>query len=660
MSPQIRDVRFTNPKPQRGAIGLVAALTLGLVALFMLLVVDSGRLYLEQRTLQRVADLAVLEAVSRGGNCVSGTAPTYANQSAIRNAFTPSAIQTVSTTCGTVVTGADKMRTFSPDATKSDAVRVITTTVVPTSVAGGLWNLFAKGTFAFNTQLTASAVGVLPRGLLAQLTLRNTVTTVTSSQSTLLNDLWGGLLGGTLNLSVSGWQGLVDSQINVLSYLNQLALDLKLTAGSYTDVLNTNIKATQLIDSAIKVLTANGATTTAALDGLRGLRAAVGNTQLTLGDIVKLQTGSASAGLDAPLNVFQLAEAFVQLANIKNGAAATIPLSIPGILNGGVKVKIIEPPQLSALGDPAKAKANPTSPDSQIYVRTAQVRAAVTLNLPVLDTPAVRLVFTNLVGPLSNTLNNLLNLNLAGTLESVLCAVALPCKKIDLQIFSGSTTINALIEVGSADSYVTDYSCAQNKTLTATTRAPLVTVKVGAIDMNNAFSSSSNVPVAPLALVDIGSVTCSGLILSKVCDPKTRVAFFGGGIGLKVDTTVAGMANTPAPYTYVQPPNVKQPPLYHSQKNATLVASLKDTLNNIQLQVYKPTGSSALGSVLVVPGDLLTGLTTAITTLVGGLLSSIVDPIIDRVLNLLGINLNEVDVGANLTCGQGGRAQLVL
>ena len=67
MSPQLRGIGFTGPQQQRGAIGLMAAVTLGMVLLFMLLVVDSGRLYLEQRKLQRVADMAVLEAVSRGG-----------------------------------------------------------------------------------------------------------------------------------------------------------------------------------------------------------------------------------------------------------------------------------------------------------------------------------------------------------------------------------------------------------------------------------------------------------------------------------------------------------------------------------------------------------------------------------------------------------------
>ncbi|RMU35565.1 hypothetical protein ALP32_04526, partial [Pseudomonas avellanae] len=48
------------PARQRGAIGLIAALTLGLALLCALVVVDSGRLYLEKRSLQRIADIAAL------------------------------------------------------------------------------------------------------------------------------------------------------------------------------------------------------------------------------------------------------------------------------------------------------------------------------------------------------------------------------------------------------------------------------------------------------------------------------------------------------------------------------------------------------------------------------------------------------------------------
>ena len=44
-----RRLQFRGPAGQRGAIGLLAAMTFGLALLFALLVVDSGRLYLEQR-----------------------------------------------------------------------------------------------------------------------------------------------------------------------------------------------------------------------------------------------------------------------------------------------------------------------------------------------------------------------------------------------------------------------------------------------------------------------------------------------------------------------------------------------------------------------------------------------------------------------------------
>src|SRR5471032_259632 len=77
------------PARQRGAIGLMGAVTLGVALLFLLLVVDSGRLYLEKRKLQRVADTAALEAVSRSGTCAApnNNAALFATQSAARNHF---------------------------------------------------------------------------------------------------------------------------------------------------------------------------------------------------------------------------------------------------------------------------------------------------------------------------------------------------------------------------------------------------------------------------------------------------------------------------------------------------------------------------------------------------------------------------------------------
>ncbi|MGE8339277.1 pilus assembly protein TadG-related protein [Pseudomonas laurylsulfatiphila] len=656
MSPRMQ---FRGPARQRGAIGLMAALTLTLALGFMLLVVDTGRLYLEQRKLQRIADVAVLEAVTRNGDCLvpAATAATYAQASATRNGYDAADSMTLNTTCGTLQTGANNLRTFLADAGKKDAVRVIVTHTVQTSVAAGIYALMGPGPVSLTTQLTATAVSapaVLPP--LAMLTIGSTALLVDSSQSAALNLLLGQMLGGSLNLSVAGWQGLVDTQISLLGYLNQLAIDAHVTAGDYTTLLSKNIALTQLLDSAITVLQAGGTSTSLAVSGLTGLKVAAGSTSLVLGQLLQLQTGTVSSALNTNLQVFQLVEAFIQLANSQNAAVANIPLSIPGLVNGGVKVKVIQPPQLSAIGNPALVTGQLNDPN-RIYVRTAQVRTVLSLNLPVLSGIsglASAITSNALVSGLTDTLNNLLHLNLAGTLSSLLCTLTGSCDKTDLKILP-TPTIDISLEVAAADSHVTAYTCVSDatKTLTTQTNTSLVKLKVGKIDTANAFSSSADVSVQPLALIDVGKVSC----VFGFCNQSTRVPFYGGGLGVKVDTSVA---STQSNHVYNQPPEIKQPPLVYSLGTQGIVNSLKGTLGGIQVEAYKPTGSSLLGDLLVVAAGTLNGVQSTLGVAIQGLLSPLVDPILDSLLANLGITLNTVDVGANLSCKPPGRPSLVI
>ncbi|MDP9653248.1 UNVERIFIED_ORG: putative membrane protein [Pseudomonas putida] len=652
-------MQFRGPARQRGAIGLMAALTLTLALGFMLLVVDTGRLYLEQRKLQRIADVAVLEAVARNGDCLvpAATAATYAQASATRNGYDAADSMTLNTTCGTLQTGANNLRTFGVDASKKDAVRVIVTHTVPTSVAAGIYALMGPGPVSLTTQLTATAVSapaVLPP--LAMLTIGSTALVVDSSKSAALNLLLGQMLGGSLNLSVAGWQGLVDTQISLLGYLNQLAIDAHVTAGDYTALLSKNIALTQLLDSAITVLQAGGTSTSVAVSGLTGLKVAAGSTTIVLGQLLQLQTGTVSSALNTNLQVFQLVEAFIQLANSQNAAVANIPLSIPGLVNGGVKVKVIQPPQLSAIGNPALVTGQLNDPN-RIYVRTAQVRTVLSLNLPVLSgISGLASAVTNnaLVSGLTDTLNDLLHLNLAGTLSSLLCTLTGSCDKTDLKILP-TPTIDISLEVAAADSHVTAYTCVSDatKTLTTQTNTSLVKLKVGKIDTANAFSSSADVSVQPLALIDIGKVSC----VFGVCNQSTRVPFYGGGLGVKVDTSVA---STQTNHVYNQPPEIKQPPLVYSLGTQGIVNSLKGTLGGIQVEAYKPTGSSLLGDLLVVAAGTLNGVQSTLGVAIQSLLSPLVDPILDGLLANLGITLNKVDVGANLSCKPPGRPSLVI
>ncbi|MGU9823658.1 pilus assembly protein TadG-related protein [Pseudomonas sp. LF090] len=650
---------------QRGAIGLMAAGVLAVVLAFTLLVIDSGRLYLEKRKLQGVADTAALEAVSRNGTCLAGlSAAAYAGQSVARNYFVVGNGNTLVTSCGSVTTGASGQRTFSANPALSSAIQVVASKTVTTSVAGSVWALFSGNPVSLNTVLSATAVAAKPTPSLAQLTINSTLASVNTASASLLNPLFSGLLGGNLNLTLAGWNGLLNTNISLLSYLDQLAINLGVTAGNYTQLLNTNVTASQLIQAAITVLTANGATADV-LTALGSLKiAAINQAPLTLGQILQLQTGTTAAALNANLQVFQLIQGVVQLSNSQSAAAATLPVSLLGLANITTQVKVIEPPQLSAIGDPALAAANPLGPNA-IYVRTAQVRTEVTVSLPVLSSlSGLTTAVNNLVGPLTPVINSLLSLNLVSTINSALCLLGAGCQQLDLLALPGNLPLNIVLDAGGASSYVTAYSCptgsAGTKSLTAYTTTSLASLNVGAI--TNAFSSTLPMTVAPLALIDIGTKTCHEILGIGTCG--TRVPFAGGGVAIKVLSPIAASNQTlvfSSTAPFATPPNVGLTPTYQAAAPATnVVSSLSTTLNGVGITAYQPVGSNPLGALAASVVSLLGGVSAIVTPVVDSLLGPLLNPILNNLLNMLGISLANVNVGANLTCGQTGEAYLVI
>lgn len=636
-------LQFRGPARQRGAIGLMAAGTLALALGFMLLVIDSGRLYLEQRKLQRVADTAALEAVTRDGNCSSGASATaYATQSATRNGFTVNADNTLTVSCGTLQIGADHLRAFSADPKKSAAVQVIATRTVATSVAAGIGALLSGGPASLTTRLSATAVAAEPKISLAQLSIRSTLLGVDSSQSSLLNPLFSTLLGGNVNLTVGGWDGLVKTDINLLKFMDQLAIELGVSAGNYTTLLNTQGNVTQFIKAAATVVNLNGATAavTTALANLQV--AATSASPIKLGDLLQLQTGTQAAGLDATVQLFQLIQGFVQLANKNSAVTAVLPVNVLGLAGVTTRIKVIQPPQFSAVGDPALAKAAPLGVN-RIYVRTAQVRILVSVDLSVIN--AVLQLVNSLLSPVVGLVNTLLAPG---------CLLG-NCTQTDLQILPNGLNLDLGIEAGTGSSYVTDYSCASptNKSLTATTNISAVQVKVGQIDDAIWLSSSPAPSLSPLTLVDIGSKTCN----FSGCGARTP--FGGGGSEIMIDSPVAG--TTEPNYTFANPHeiNVSADPT-HPVMVSGVVGSLKGTLGGITLIQHTPTIGSLLGSLLSTLLSTLSNVVALLASAISGLLAPLVDPIVNSLLMNLGIDINKVDVGFNLTCGEKGKAYLVI
>lgn len=655
MSPRMQ---FRGPARQKGAISLMAAVTLALALAFMLLVIDSGRLYLEKRNLQRIADMAALEAATRGGDCSTGaTATSYATASAQRNGFAlPSDGRALAVTCGGLTLDVNSLRIFVVDPSKSEAIQVIASHVVPQSFAGGIGALFGGAPANSTLTLKATAVAALPPPL-AALTIRSTVLVFDTSKAAITSLLFGGLLGGNVTINAAGWNGLVNSNISLLSYLNRLKIDLGLTAAGYDQVLTNSISVSQLIQAAINVLDPNGTlAASATIVSLKALKLAAGTTSVVLGDLLHVESGSDISALAVNLKAFDLIEGVVQLANKKNGLVATLPINLAGLAQITAQVQVMQPPQLSAVGNPKKAALAPLGPD-RIYVRTAQVKTLLSINLPVLDaiTPLANAVL-DLATSLTNFLKDLLGLQLKNLLT---CGLGAPCDTTEVKLLPAPIRLDVALEAGGAWSYVTAYSCMSttNKSLTTSTTTRLIGLKIGQITPADVFGSATVPPtniVNPLQVIYVGVQTCNRLLfLPAVCYNHRQT----GGIGIQVNTAVAQSANMP--HVYSAPaaanlPEINQPPFFYAYTTNNIVNSLSTTVSNLGVNMYGLSGS-IIGGL----GNLLNDVTTALVNAINTVLSPLLDTLINTLLASLGIDLNKVEVGANLSC-HAGRASLVI
>ncbi|POD70613.1 pilus assembly protein TadG-related protein [Pseudomonas syringae group genomosp. 3] len=662
------------PARQRGAIGLIAALTLGLALLCALVVVDSGRLYLEKRSLQRVADIAALEAAGRRGACSgAASAPDFANQSAIRNGFTPNTDgRTLVTRCGTLTVGALSQRVFVADSTQALAIQVVASHPVPRSIAAGIGAAFDKSPSPANVTLSATAVAASAAPLVA-LTIRSATMTVDSTRAAILNPVIGSLLGGSLNLSVANWQGLASTDLSLLSYLNRLKTDLNLTAVGYSDVLNTSVSVSQLIQSAINVLDPGATLTgTATIAGLQALKLAAGATTVVLGDLLSIQGSSDIAALNTNLRLLDLVQGLAQLANDKTGISTAAQINVGTLAQVTTRIQVVEPPQLSAIGDPSKIDPlNPKTGANRIYVRTAQMRALVSINMPVLGTiTSLANTAGSVVGSLTPILNSALSLNIAGLVTSATCAVGLnSCMVTDFKFLTSGTSgprIDLSLALASADTYVTGFTCTSNtnKTLSVKTDAALLSAKVGLI--NDGFPASTDptaITTTPLPVLDIGTQTCQK-ILGLLGNCTARTPFGGGGIGLTFDTvSQSPLGSSTVVSTIFSSPNL--PEINSAPYFLTGVADTKPstllngTVSGVKVNVYKPATSNVLGNVITGTAVTLNSLTVALDAIVDNTLTNLLTTVVDPLFESLGLNLGATDVGANLSCNI-GQAKLII
>ncbi len=666
---------------QRGAVLMLTAGFMLLAVMSLALVIDTGRLFMGKRSLQRLADAAAIEAVSRGGRCDDGSAIQFATQSLARNGFTAAVGQDLALTCGGVTT-VNGLRVLAdlPPGQVDNAIRVEISETLPASLVAG-------GMMGRTIALSASAIATDTGTALAALTLRSTLLNVNITQNSraqLLSSIFGGLLGGSLNISVGAWNGLIHTDIDLFDYLDQLATHLNIEAGNYDEVLSADATTGDLIQAAIDVLEAQNGTpqsTVKALDAIVALdqilvATHVAPVNLHIGDLLDLQTGTPYAGASARLQLFQLVQGVIQLANKGNAVMADVPISVGGA-TVNVKLKVIEPPQLSAIGDPELARAEAYLPvndsPNRIYVRSAQVRLLISVSLGSSLTSlagSLQSTLNSLLSPLTNLLNNMLSLNLNGILGTLICT---GCQQtfLDTLILSSPFRFDINIDVGGGDARVTDFECfSGSKALMTATQTAAATLRIGKMGSSAAdaatrvFSTTSAPVVDPVALIDMGKKQCTVSCLLGICSTSNcvRTAFAGGGLGLEAEVPVARTTST---LTYEAPlatslPELNEAPAYQALSSQQLIDSLAATLAGPAIQMYRPAGSgNGLGDLLAGAGTTADAVVLLLQQAVRTVLAPVLDPLVEMLLNNLGIDLAKTEVGANLSCGSSGGVHLV-
>ncbi|WP_313179367.1 hypothetical protein [Stenotrophomonas sp.] len=437
---------------------------------------------------------------------------------------------------------------------------------------------------------------------------------VDSTQSPLLNLLFGALLPGTsLNLSVADWNSLAGANVNLNALLTQL--NGGVTVSDPSQVLNTNISLGQLRAAMVQVLQADGQTAAANVLNVLPLGVAGTSGSIRLADIlqVALPTGSLAT---VRLNVLDLLTGGVQLYNFRNVLTTPTPITVNtaalglnGVANVRLWAQVVEPPSYNCG-----------------TVGAAFHSAAIRIKL---DMDLVQGLNT---GTLTAALNglNLLGVSLSNTSVSA--------DVLHLQVYA---------DVARAEGSISAVNLVGNA-VTLQARPGLVNLYVGQISDATFFNRSTVLTDTALTAATLTNLSVKVRVGVTVLGATVPVA----DITIPIAVSIRGYATaTPGlqSASFTGPYPQTRTLTAGTVSAATLVSTLVNSLN-IQLTSGNPQ-VTLLGSLaLPLPvADLVNGIVNALLTPVRTLVNAVVTPVltavlggvVDNLLGLLGIRVGQ-------------------
>ena len=358
---------LANYRYQRGAIGLVGGLLLLIALLLTALVVDSGRLWMQQKKLQSVADMAAIHAARHLGCAASQqSVAQMAQQAAVNNGFDGQLSSTPNQVLLGKLNTVQGIRQFTADGSRG-AVYVRATKVVPSSmIAGGLFG----GTVGLHAEAVSSSDPSL-----ATFGVGSFTTNLSSQQSVLLNGLLGGMLGMPLSLDALTYRGIAATKVTL-----QDILAVSGQGGTVEGLLNSSMQIGDLLDLVARAAAQNSLADVQATSAMKDIAdMTLKTTNLKLGDVLAVTTPDTNAAANVGLNALSVITTAAMVANGVNAITLPLSINVPSLTSINAQVTVTEAPQL-AIGPAAEGGGICTS------ARTAQVRTrvAVLVNIPLL------------------------------------------------------------------------------------------------------------------------------------------------------------------------------------------------------------------------------------------------------------------------------------
>jgi uncharacterized membrane protein len=413
---------------QRGAISVLAGISLVVVVASAALTVDVGQAAWQKRSLQRLVDVVSLDAVRAVGDRRDTTADplsaalAFARASALRNEFDYADASQGNALQVELGVADPATKAFTPI---TDPARYATANAVRVTAWHRTDHRFMPGSMT----LAAQAVAMVESR--ATFSVGSRLARLDTTTSPILNAVLRQMLGSGVTLDAVAYNNLLGATVALGDVWTRLGL------GSPDQILNTAVNVRSFLTATAAALNNQGDPASLAAASTLGTLATQVSTTLSFrfGDMLQLATGNPGDAANARMDVLGLVGMAAQLANGDNLMTLTLPLAIPGVASTQLKLGLIEKPVIAS--GPVGTTA-----------RTAQARMQLTLTL--LQT--LNLLLTQIAVKLPIYLEAA---GATGTLRAIRCAV--PKTSSDITVGAATRTVTA--KVGQAtDSSLTDPS----------------------------------------------------------------------------------------------------------------------------------------------------------------------------------------------------------